>query len=77
MADEILKKQVRGRGRDFWGKQMMLGANKLGSKRERFLAYLQSTYGYTNDKAVAELERLFKQFHEMNESLGIHDVRPD
>jgi hypothetical protein len=77
MAEEILKKQVRGRGRDFWSKQRMPGSNKLESKRERLLAYLQSAYGYTNDKAVAELERLLKQFHEMNESLGIHDVRPD
>jgi len=48
-------------------------ANNL--KRERFLAVLKNEYGYTNDKAVDELERLLRQFHSTNKSLGIRRSR--
>jgi hypothetical protein len=45
------------------------------AKRERFLALLKSRYGYTNEKAVDELERLLKQFYRTNRSLGIRRAR--
>jgi hypothetical protein len=49
---------------------------KVNAKRERFLALLKSRYGYSNDTAVDELERLLKQFYRSNKSLNIHLARP-
>ena len=46
-------------------------SEKIKAKRERFLALLKSRYGYTNDKAVDEMERILKQFYRMNRSLGL------
>ena len=45
---------------------------KIKARRERFLAMLKKQYGYTNEKAVDELERLLKQFYSMNRSIGIY-----
>ena len=46
--------------------------DKINAKRERFLFMLKKQYGYTNDKAVDELERLLKQFYRMNRSIGVY-----
>jgi hypothetical protein len=48
---------------------------KIKAKRARFLALLKSRYGYTNEKAVDEMERILKQFDQLNLSLGIHHPR--
>jgi hypothetical protein len=45
------------------------------AKRIRFLALLKTRYGYDNEKAVGELERLLKQFYRINKSLGVHRSR--
>lgn len=47
----------------------------VNSKREQFLAILKDKFGYTNEKAVDELERLLKQFYTTNKSLGIRRSR--
>jgi hypothetical protein len=49
---------------------------KANVKRERFLAMLKTRYGYTNDKAVDELERLLTQFYRTNRSLDMHRAHP-
>lgn len=49
---------------------------KVNIQRERFLALLKSRYGYSNDKAVDELERLLTQFYRTNKSLGMHRPHP-
>jgi hypothetical protein len=80
MAREIVKrqsKQTQGRGRELLSKHNVEDPDKPNPKRERFLALLKSRYGYTNEKAVDELERLLKQFYRTNRSLGIHHIRPD
>ncbi len=47
------------------------------AKQARLLALLKVRYGYTNEKAVNELERLLRQFYITNKSLGTHHARPD
>jgi transposase InsO family protein len=79
MAYEIVKgqsKETRGRVRELLNKLSVEDPGKTNAKRERFLALLKSRYGYTNEKAVDELERLLKQFYRMNRSLSIHRARP-
>lgn len=44
---------------------------KVRARRERLLALLKSRYGYINEQAVDEMERLLKQFVVTNRSLGI------
>ena len=79
MSHELIKgqsKQTRGRVRELLNDLTVEDPVKINAKRERFLALLKSRYGYTNDKAVDELERLLKQFYNSNRSLGIHRPRP-
>lgn len=78
MAEEIVKKlnkQTHGRVHELLSKHSVGNPNLANAKRERFLALLESQYGYTNEKAVDELERLLKQFYRTNRDLGIHRVR--
>jgi len=80
MGYEIIKgqsKQTRGRVNGLLDKHSVEDPDKTNPKRERFLAMLKIRYGYTNEKAVDELERLLKQFYRMNKSLGIHRTRPN
>jgi histidyl-tRNA synthetase len=80
MAHEIVKKQSKqttGRVRELISKPSVEDLDNANPKRERFLAHLKSLYGYTNEKAIDELERLLKQFYKMNRSLGINRARPN
>ena len=78
MAFEIVKgpsKQTHGRVHELVNQHSVEDPEKANAKREQFLALLRKQYGYTNEKAVDELERLLKQFYRMNKSLGIHSAR--
>ena len=79
MANEMdtqrQSKQTLGRVRELLRKHSVEDPNKANEKRERFLALLKRRYGYTNEVAVDELERLLKQFYRTNRSLGIHRAR--
>jgi hypothetical protein len=48
---------------------------KANLKRERLMDLLRIQYGYTNEKAIDELERLLKQFSMTNESLKFRRAR--
>jgi len=81
MAFKIVKaqsRQTRGsKVRELLSKHGVGDPDKPNTKREKFLALLKSRYGYNNEKAVDELERLLKQFYRTNRSLGIHRPRPN
>jgi hypothetical protein len=52
------------------------GASRmLNLKHARFIALLKSRYGYTNEKAIDEMERLLKEFSASNASLKIKPPR--
>ncbi len=75
MSNEIIKKQVNqihSGVRGLLSKPGEYNPDKTNAKRERFLGLLEKKYGYTNDKAIDELERLLKHFYRTNKSLGIH-----
>jgi hypothetical protein len=76
MAHKIVKVQSKqtcgSRVRELLSKHSVGDPYKPNAKREKFLAMLKSRYGYNNEKAVDELERLLKQFYRTNRSLGIH-----
>ncbi len=79
MAHEIINgqsKQIRGMVHELLSKHSIEDPEKPNIKRERFLALLKRQYGYTNEQAVDELERLLKQFYRMNKSLGFNRLRP-
>ena len=78
MTIEIVKEQntkPRNTGRGLLSKHTIEDVDKASAKHEQFLALLKKQYGYTNEKAVDELERLLKLFYTMNKSLGIHHAR--
>jgi hypothetical protein len=80
MADETVQtqsEQAHVRVHELLSKYNIEDPGYTNPKRERFLAQLKSRFGYTNDKAVDELERLLKQFYRMNRSLGVHRIRPN
>jgi len=68
-------KKTRERVRELMSKEGIENPVNAFVKRERFLALLKKQYGYTNDKAVDEMERLLIQFHTMNRSLTFHRPR--
>jgi hypothetical protein len=79
MTNGIIKGQsnpARGRVRELVSKYSIEDPDQVNVKRERFLSMLKVRYGYTNEKAVVELERLLRQFYSMNKSLGLHHNRP-
>jgi len=69
MTNEIVKDQ------GMLSKGNVVDTDRAVTKHEHFLALLKKQYGYTNEKAIDELERLLKLFSTMNKSLGIHHVR--
>jgi hypothetical protein len=73
--DQGQGKQTLDRVHELLSKHSAEYPHLTNPKRERFLALLKTRYGYTNDKAVDELERLLKQFYKMNRSLGVHRLR--
>lgn len=74
--DQEQNKQTHSRIHELLSKHSAEDSNKPNPQRARFLALLKNRYGYTNDKAVDELERLLKQFYRTNRSLTIHRKRP-
>jgi len=79
MAHAIVTEQhhpAQGSVHELVSKSSPENPDKTNAKRERFLALLKSQYGYANDKAIEELERLLKQFYRTNKSLNIHLARP-
>jgi hypothetical protein len=80
MTDEIVRVPITGprdRGQERLGEHGVEDVARAIAKHEHFLALLKKQYGYTNEKAVDELERLLKLFYTMNKSLGIHQVQTD
>jgi len=78
MTFEIVKEQIikpRDIGQEGLSEHNVEDADKASAKHVQFLALLKKQYGYTNEKAVDELERLLKLFYTMNKSLGIHQAR--
>ena len=78
MAHEIISDQSKQPGSKIHALLNNPGVvvgDQTNAKRTRFLAFLKSKYGYTNEKSVGELERLLKQFYSTNRSLGIHRAR--
>ena len=75
LANDQIKK-TRDRVRELMSKQDIEDPVNTIAKRDRFLALLKRQYGYTNDKAVDEMERLLKQFRTMNRSLSFLHPRP-
>ncbi len=78
MTDEIVRVQLtkpRDLDQGVLSEHTVEDADRAITKHEHFLALLKKQYGYTNEKAVDELERLLKLFYTMNKSLGIHQAR--
>ena len=71
MTNEIVRDQ------GMLNKGNVVDTDRAITKHEHFLALLKKQYGYTNEKAIDELERLLKLFYTMNKSLGIHHARTD
>ena len=65
-------KQANVKVHDLVNNRSSKDPDKINARRERFLAMLKKQYGYTNEKAVDEMERLLKQFYGMNRSIGVY-----
>jgi hypothetical protein len=78
MSSEIYKgqrNQKRLRVRKLWIVNHLEDSGKPNPGRERFVSYLKKRYGYTDDLAVNELERLRAQFYKMYRDSGVPHVR--
>ncbi len=75
LTDIEQSKLTRERVRELMSQHGIEDSVMTIAKRDRFMALLKRQYGYTNEKAVDEMERLLKQFHTMNRSLTFHRPR--
>ena len=72
----VQSKKIRESVRELMSKQSNADPVNAIAQRERLMAFLKKQYGYTNEKAVNEMERLLKQFRMMNKNLTFHRSRP-
>ncbi len=78
MTNEMVKEQRKhtpGKTHELLRKNSVEEPDKTKARHRQFLALLKNQYGYTNTKAVDELERLLKMFYTMNKSLGIRRAK--
>ncbi|MHB0857551.1 MAG: CsbD family protein [Anaerolineae bacterium] len=64
MNQDILEgnwKQVRGQAKDWWGKLTDDDLDRAAGKTEQLIGLLQEKYGYTRERAEAELSRRLKE----------------
>lgn len=65
MNKDILEgnwKQMRGSAKEWWGKITDDDFDRIAGKRDQLVGVLQEKYGYTREKASAEIDRRMKEF---------------
>jgi uncharacterized protein YjbJ (UPF0337 family) len=65
MNKDILEgqwKQMRGSTKEWWGKLTDSDLDRIAGKRDQLVGALQEKYGYTREKAGAEIDRRFKEY---------------
>ncbi len=65
MNDNILQgkwKQMRGSAKDWWGKLTDSDLDRVEGKVDRLAGALQEKYGYTREKADAEIAMRIKEY---------------
>jgi uncharacterized protein YjbJ (UPF0337 family) len=55
-------KQMRGSAKEWWGKLNDNDWDRIKGQRDQLAGALQEKYGYTREKASAEIDRRFKEF---------------
>ena len=67
MNDNILRgkwKQMRGSAKEWWGKLTDSDLDRVGGKMENLRGALQEKYGYTREKADAEIAKRMKVYNQ-------------
>jgi hypothetical protein len=80
MTLENVKKQstqTRGRANELLRSHRVEKPGKTNIKREQFLVMLKNRHGYTNEKAVEELDRLLTQYYRGSRRLSVQRTRAD
>jgi len=65
MNKDILEgnwKQIRGSAKEWWGKLTDDDFDRIAGKRDQLVGALQEKYGYTHEKASAEIDRRLKEY---------------
>ena len=65
MNDNIVEgkwKQMRGNVKEWWGKLTDNDLDRIGGKMENLRGVLQEKYGYTREKADAEIAKRMKEY---------------
>lgn len=66
MITKWTRKQPHGKVRELVLKYNAEEPIPFNVKRQRFLSRLKNQFGYANEAAIEELERLLRQFYKMN-----------
>jgi uncharacterized protein YjbJ (UPF0337 family) len=65
MNTDILKgkwKQMRGEVKKWWGDLTDDDLDRIEGERDKLIGLLQERYGYTREKAEAEVDRRFREY---------------
>ncbi|MEX1143588.1 MAG: CsbD family protein [Anaerolineales bacterium] len=55
-------KQIRGEAKGWWGKLTDDDLERAGGKYDVFTGVLQEKYGYTRERATAEIEKRMSEY---------------
>jgi len=75
MITKRMQKQPNGKVHELLKNHSAEGLDKVNVKRDRFLTHLKNQYGYANEEAEFELERLLRQFYGINRSYNMNRIR--
>ena len=67
MSNDILEgrwKQIRGNAKEWWGKLTDSDLDRVRGKMENLRGALQEKYGYTREKADAEIAKRMKEYNQ-------------
>jgi uncharacterized protein YjbJ (UPF0337 family) len=57
-------KQIRGEAKGWWGKLTDDDLERAGGKYDVFTGVLQEKYGYTRERATAEIEKRMSEYED-------------
>jgi uncharacterized protein YjbJ (UPF0337 family) len=74
MNNDILErhwKEMPGSTEEWWGKLIDGDFERIAGKRDQLVGALQEKYGYTHEKASAEVDRRLKEYDKETQPVSV------
>ncbi len=64
-------KQLKGQVKEWWGKLTDDDLERVGGKYDQFVGMLQEKYGYTRERAEAEIDRRTAEYEAYQKEVAV------